>query len=164
MQESKLELLQGMPVFGGVRETILRFLLEIAPVVSISKGNFFFRENDKAVSMFVLEQGRVVILKRWKEKEYLLRYFGKGDCFGEMALIDMGPRSASVLAVEDCQAIEISAESLYELYKKDLEQFTLIQMNIARELSRRLRAADERLFQAKVEARLIDGHLVSPTI
>jgi cAMP-binding proteins - catabolite gene activator and regulatory subunit of cAMP-dependent protein kinases len=114
--------------------------------------------------MFVLEQGRVVILKRWKEKEYLLRYFGKGDCFGEMALIDMGPRSASVLAVEDCQAIEISAESLYELYKKDLEQFTLIQMNIARELSRRLRAADERLFQAKVEARLIDGHLVSPTI
>jgi hypothetical protein len=54
------------------------------------------------------------------------------------------------VAVEACQAIELSGASLLGIYEKDLEQFTLIQMNMGREVSRRLRDADERLFQAKL--------------
>ena len=64
--------------------------------------------------------------------------------------MDMRHRSASVVAVESCNAIELSGASLFGLYEKDLEQFTLIQMNMGREVSRRLREADERLFQAKL--------------
>jgi CRP-like cAMP-binding protein len=73
-----------------------------------------------------------------------------GDCFGEMAVIDHCPRSASVRAVEDCRAIRISAADLYQVYAQDLKQFTLIQMNMGREVCRRLRAADGRLFSAKM--------------
>ena len=47
-------------------------------------------------------------------------------------------------------AITLSTESVYHLYEKDLEQFALIQMNIGRELSRRLRIADVRLFSFKM--------------
>jgi CRP/FNR family cyclic AMP-dependent transcriptional regulator len=43
-----------------------------------------------------------------------------------MALMDLFPRSVSVLAEEDCTAIEISSAALYELCEKDLDQFTLI--------------------------------------
>jgi len=64
-----------------------------------------------------------------------------------MSLIDLFPRSTSVRAQKPCTAIEISSDALYEIYKRDLEQFALIQMNIAREISRRLRGADERLFE-----------------
>ncbi len=71
----------------------------------------------------------------------------EGDCFGEMSLIDLGPRTASVLAIEDCSAIKLSNVNILKIYQKDLEQFTLIQMNIGREISRRLRHMDEVIFQ-----------------
>lgn len=80
----------------------------------------------------------------------MLRTLNEGDCFGEMALIDNGPRSASVRAVEDCVAIEISATDLYRVYELDLKQFALIQMNMGREVCRRLRQADDMLFSAKI--------------
>ena len=71
---------------------------------------------------------------------------GPGDCFGEMALIDLYPRSAGVRAAEDCLALALSNALLYQLYAVDPEPFTLIMMNLARELSRRLRRTEGRLF------------------
>jgi CRP-like cAMP-binding protein len=70
-----------------------------------------------------------------------------GDCFGEMALVDLFPRSASALAVETCAALQITPSILQEIYQHDLEQFTLLQMNMGREISRRLREVDELLFR-----------------
>jgi len=63
-----------------------------------------------------------------------------------MPLINLFPRSTSVPADENCLAIELSPASLFEVYNLDPAQFTLMQMNIARELNRRLRA-DKRLFR-----------------
>jgi CRP-like cAMP-binding protein len=88
----------------------------------------------------------VAVVKRWQGVDHHLRHLGPGDCFGEMALIDMSPRSASVIALEDCSALRLTNADLHRVYQADLEQFALIQMNIARELSRRLRIANERLF------------------
>ncbi len=73
-----------------------------------------------------------------------------------MAVMDHCARSASVRAVEDCAAICISAANLYQVYARDLKQFALIQMNMGREVSRRLREADNRLFGAKMGASLAD--------
>lgn len=75
----------------------------------------------------------------------------EGDCFGEMAVMDHCARSASVRAVEDCAAICISSANLYRVYGHDLKQFALIQMNMGREVCRRLRDADNRLFSASME-------------
>jgi CRP/FNR family transcriptional regulator, cyclic AMP receptor protein len=155
MGDARISLLQRMPVFGGICEDILKFLLELSPLVSVPQSQFFFHQGDRADSMFVLERGKVAILKTWQGREYLLQHRHAGDCFGEIALIDLCPRSASVLAVEGCAAIEVSSTTLYRIYEKDLEQLALIYMNMGREVSRRLREADERLFQAKVEAVLI---------
>ncbi|MGA8055241.1 MAG: cyclic nucleotide-binding domain-containing protein, partial [Burkholderiales bacterium] len=106
----------------------------------------------KAESMFVLESGAVAILKGLGGQQYRLGQLRQGDCFGEMALLDLFPRCASILALEPCTAIDLSTASFLRMYETDLDQFALIQMNIARELSRRLRAADERLFRAWVSA------------
>ncbi|MGZ5226523.1 MAG: Crp/Fnr family transcriptional regulator [Burkholderiales bacterium] len=152
MPASRIELLQAMALFGGIREDTLKFLLELSSIVPVGEGEFFFREGDEAQSMFVLEAGRVAVLKKWKGQDYLLRNMAKGDCFGEMSLMAMHHRSASVVAIERCDAIELSSASLFSVYEKDLEQFTLMQMNMGREVSRRLRDADERLFQAKLGA------------
>src|SRR5262245_65856703 len=103
MPKARIDLLQRMPVFGGVRADILQFLLGVCPVVSVPARQYFFREHDQADSMFVLEAGEVAVLKSWRGQEYLLGTLKEGDCFGEMAVMDLRPRSASVRAIEDCQ-------------------------------------------------------------
>jgi CRP/FNR family transcriptional regulator, cyclic AMP receptor protein len=145
---TRIELLQGMPVFGAVREDALQFLLSLARTVAVPAGRYFFRENDPANSLFVLEAGLAAVVKSWQGRELVLHSLGAGDCFGEMALMDLCPRSASVCAEADCRAIELSAADLLRLFERDAEQFALIQMNIGREVCRRLRTTDDLLFRA----------------
>lgn len=135
-----------MPIFGGVSADTLDFLLGFCPTVSVLANEYFFKEGDAGNSMFVLEQGKVAVLKSWDGTDHLLQTMDIGDCFGEMAVMDMGDRSASVQALEDCSAIQISAANLYKVYGHDLKQFLLIQMNMGREVCRRLREADRQLF------------------
>lgn len=139
MEPSRIEVLQRMPIFGGVREDTLKLLLDLSRIVFVPQGSVFFREGDAAESMFVLQSGRVAAIKHEGNKETVINNLGEGDCFGEMGLIDLGPRSASVRAVEDCTAIEISTGTLQKIYERDVEQFAIIEMNIGRELCRRLR-------------------------
>ncbi|MDX8411606.1 MAG: cyclic nucleotide-binding domain-containing protein [Mariprofundaceae bacterium] len=147
-----LALLQNMPIFGGLSQNTLSFLLDHASITSVKKGGYFFREDDKANAMYVLRRGKCVIIKTWEGQNFVLHELHRGDCFGEMALMDMCPRSASVRALDDCEAIEISVTSLHEVYKNNLEQFVILFMNMGREVSRRLRQADNQLFQEKIKA------------
>lgn len=148
MDASRVELLQRMPVFGALDERALNLLVERSRRTEVGAGRTFFREGDEARSMFVLESGRAIVTRLWQGREIELNRFGPGDCFGEMALMDLHPRSASVRALEHCIAIEFGPEEMLHLYEADLEQYALLQMNLGRELSRRLRATDELLFRA----------------
>jgi CRP/FNR family transcriptional regulator, cyclic AMP receptor protein len=148
MHPVRIELLQQMPIFGGIDDEALQFLLEPVESVNVLSGEFFCHERDPADCMYVLESGRVAVLKEWDGRELLLRYLGAGDCFGEMALLDLFPRSASVRAEGECRAIALSPAHLYRLYEHDPKPFAMIQMNVAREMSRRLRVADDQLFRA----------------
>jgi CRP/FNR family transcriptional regulator, cyclic AMP receptor protein len=150
MVAGRIELMQQMPIFGAIGAGTLEFLLAAAPAIEVPRGGFYFREGDPPSGMYVLEHGRVTVLKSWKPHALVLQRMGVGDCFGEMALLDLFPRSASVRAEEDCSAIELSSANLYRLFERDVEQFALIQMNIAREMSRRLRLTDEALFLARM--------------
>lgn len=149
-QPTRIEMLQRMAVFGAIREDVLQFLLEQARAVVVRAGEFFFREHDQAESMFVLEAGRAAVVKNWQGRDCVVHSLAAGDCFGEMALMDLCPRSASVRADEDCRAIELAASDLLRLFERDAEQFALIQMNIGREVCRRLRATDELLFRTRM--------------
>jgi CRP/FNR family cyclic AMP-dependent transcriptional regulator len=144
---ARIELLQGMPIFGALREDALECLLAGAAAVVRNAGEAYFREGDRsAQSVYVVERGGVRVQKRWQGGEWVLKELGVGDCFGEMSLLDLEPRSASVCAIaDDTCAIQFGAEALHRLFSHDPEQFALLQMNIAREVCRRLRAADEML-------------------
>ncbi len=155
MAPSRLALLQAMPVFGALRDDALEVLLEGAPTAERARGQYYFREGDAAQSMYVIEQGAVEVQKRWDDSDWPLHQLHAGDCFGEMALMDFFPRSASVRTVEDCRAIEIAITALHRLAERDMEQFALIQMNIGREVCRRLRATDEMLFRVRRGAPLL---------
>lgn len=152
MPDTRIELLQRMPIFGALRDDTLDFLLGFMQPVRLSAGQAFFHEGDAAAGLFVLERGAVSVYKAWQGQELLLHRLHAGDCFGEMALMDFMPRSATVRADEDCEALRLDSDDLYRLCKHDLEQFALIEMNMGREVSRRLRQADDDLFHCRQAA------------
>ncbi len=147
---ARIKLLQSMPIFGGIREDTLVYLMGIAAIEALPPDEYYYHEGDPADYLLVLESGKALMFKTRKGREYPLKVLERGDCFGEVALIDLNPRNTSVRALEPCSAIRLSSGDLYSLYEKDLEQFTIIYMNMAREICRRLRDADQRLFQVDV--------------
>jgi CRP-like cAMP-binding protein len=152
MTPSRIALLQRMPIFGAIGQQSLEFLVGQAGTAQVGAGDSFFREGEVGDTMYVLESGRAEVIRSWQGRELRLHALGPGDCFGEMALLDLSPRSASVRALEPSSAMRISAADLYALFERDAEQFALIQMNLAREMSRRLRRTDEQLFRLWVGA------------
>lgn len=157
MQAMPVELLQRMPIFGAIRDDTLAVLLERASERSVAAGDCLFREGDAARSMFVLLRGDAAVLKRWQGVDHLLHHLHVGDCVGEMALMDLQPRSATVRADTPCVVLELSSDDLMRVYEHDLEQFALIQMNMGREVCRRLRATDELLFSFRMGDGLLGG-------
>jgi CRP-like cAMP-binding protein len=146
-------------MLGAIRDDIVELLVERGEVARISGGEYFFRQGDGGSSAFLLESGEVEVLKSWQGEEHLLHRLPAGNCFGEVALLDFGKRSASIRATRDCSALMISARDLQQVARLDAAQFALIYMNLGRELSRRLRAADERVFRLRFEASTkVDGY------
>ncbi len=139
----RVHMLQGVPTFGGINDDVLSYLLGRSKVIEKSAGDEIFQEGDYTASMFVIEDGDVSVFKRKAGEDCLMVVLHEGDCLGEMALFDYMPRSASAVARTDCRLIEITSQNLYDIYKKDMEQFALLQMNLGREIARRLRRADE---------------------
>ena len=142
-----IQKLLGIPALRNFETKSLQKLLRLSKIREYEDGELIIEEGDLDPWLYFLLSGKIRITKEGLAINTIDK---KGEIFGEMALIDLFPRSASVLAVRDCTAITLSTESVYHLYEKDLEQFALIQMNIGRELSRRLRIADVRLFSFKM--------------
>jgi CRP/FNR family transcriptional regulator, cyclic AMP receptor protein len=139
--------LASVPIFGALSPAAIDFLLSRADTVTVPRGDRFFAEGELGDCLFVLEAGRVAIERSRDGFSALLAELGPGDCFGEMALVAITPRCASARAIEDCGALRLPNRALLELAREDLEQFVLLQMNLGREIARRLHIADDLLFE-----------------
>jgi len=152
MQHPGIEHLQDMALFGGVSAEALALLLEGARTLERPAGGFFLREGDVSGGLYLLLDGAVAVRRRWGDREILLRRLQAGECFGEMMPLDLNPRSATVQATAPSTALEIGAEQMLRLFEQEPREFALIQMNIARELSRRLRRVYAQLFGVTSDA------------
>jgi len=93
--------------------------------------------------LYVIEEGSVAVSKRTADGRVVeLGKLGAGDCFGEMALVGIMRRTATVRAQSRLTLLVLSYASIAELAKERPHSFTLMVMNLARELCRRLRQAD----------------------
>lgn len=158
--DSDVPLLQGMAIFGGISVTTLRYLTSLRPAVLRSAGDYFFHEGEPGDALFVLTAGRVLVFGTRQGKHYRLREIAAGDCFGELSLVDLGPRAGTALALEDCAALQFTQGDFYEIFKRDAEQFALIQMNMGREIARKLRGAMDQLFEAQLQCHLAAAEVV----
>lgn len=134
-----------LPLFGGLAEDHLRIFAEAATVKAFEAGDRVFGEGEVARDLYVLASGSLEVTKQAREGPITLWKIRAGESFGEMSLIDMQPRSASVVALAPSSTWCWSYAAFRERYCADGKCYTLIVMNIARELSRRLRRADDLL-------------------
>jgi len=142
--------LQGTAAFAGVTDEALAFLLERSRTISVPRGHVFFREHDHGDTLYLLEEGEVEIFKTRDGIRRDVGVLGEGECFGEMALLSVTDRSATVMAKEPCVCLELSNRALFALYEHDLGQFAMIVMNLGREVCRRLRDLNEVLLSQAV--------------
>lgn len=140
---TSVERLREIGLFGGLGDEVLRDFVASLPVVELSAGATVFREGDSGREMFVVLEGEMEILALSKrQRETRVAILGPGDWFGEMSILDVMPRSATVRALAPSHMLRLSAQELDGLYRRDMKSYSLLVLNIAREISRRLRVAD----------------------
>lgn len=104
-------------------------------------GAVLFEEGDPGSRMYVLRSGRVKIAKRVGGAEVTLAILGPGDFFGEMALLEKLPRTATATVLEDARLIEVDESTFESLVRRSTE----ISVRLLRRLSARLREADRQI-------------------
>lgn len=129
--------LAGVPLFSQMSRRDLTRLAKATVTRQFRKGEVIVKEGDQAVAFYVVSKGKVEVFKGQR----VLTTCGPGEVFGDMALLDNYPRSASVRAVEDTECLVLSRwDFLGELRTNPHIAVAMLPI-----LSRRLREADERL-------------------
>ena len=108
------------------------------------KGHVLFQEGDDGEDMYIVQSGKVAIKKKLKEGDATLAVLEKGDFFGEMAILERLPRSASAEVIEDGDLIVIAGEIFGDMIKANPE----IAVRMLRKQSIRLRETNKQLEQA----------------
>lgn len=137
-------MMREIGLFGGLSDESLERLASQLPELRAEPGKVLVSEGDLSTEMFVVIAGELEVVKRAADGTNVrVALLGPGDWFGEMAIIDVQPRSASVRTLAPSVLLSMTADQVERLlYRVALKDYTLLVMNIARELSRRLRVAD----------------------
>jgi CRP/FNR family transcriptional regulator, cyclic AMP receptor protein len=137
----KTILLKSVSLFQDIPAEKLARVAAIAEERNVPAGTLILREGDVGESLYVVVSGSVRIHSEDRE----LTVFHRGDCLGEMALLDSAPRSASATALEETVLLEIDQINFYQV----METYPEIMKEVVRLLTRRLRAANIKISSGK---------------
>jgi CRP/FNR family transcriptional regulator, cyclic AMP receptor protein len=159
--ETTIEKLREIGLFGGLNDEVLEGIIQTLTILDMDSGSVVFQEGDSGREMFVLLDGEVEVLRHSKRgHETRVAVLGPGDWFGEMSILDVLPRSATARVVAPSRLLRLTAHELDALYRRDLRSYSLLVLNIAREMSRRLRVADGLL--AELVNNMMDQYVRRP--
>jgi CRP-like cAMP-binding protein len=133
--------LQNYSFFGGIPAEEIEKILPLMEQETLESGAEIICEGKPNDKIYFITQGKVEVTREGA----LLSELGEGSTFGEMEVLDVMPAEATVKAKTRVSAFSMSNRTLREIYRQDLKSFSLVMMNLARDLSRRLRAADEKI-------------------
>jgi len=142
MSDRIRELLASVELFGEMIEEEIDDLTALAQVKKLPKDTTIFHAGDPADAVFVVASGRVkVVITSSDGKEFILTVLGAGQVFGEMALLESAPRSASVVTLSAVEVLVINRVDFQRL----LESNPRISLRLMAILSRRLRRANSKM-------------------
>ena len=129
-------MLEDVAIFSGLSQAELDLLEHHMVTRSFQKNTIIINEGDEANSFFIIVTGAVkIFLSNEEGKEIIINAQGPGDHFGELALLDGAPRSASVITTEKSTIGVISKEDFRNILAKNTD----LALNLIRELTKRVR-------------------------
>jgi CRP/FNR family transcriptional regulator len=131
-------LISRAALFSGLRASRLTDLAQHAFTQHLEPGDLLFREGDRGTSMYVLGSGRIRLYLTTPEGETTVAMLEPGATFGELAVFDRGPRSASAVAEEPSMVVGIPAQAVRAAYRADPD----LSDNLLRSLAALVRAAN----------------------
>lgn len=133
-------------LFAGLTPEAIAGFIDCFERETYAEGETIIGEGESGNRLYLVENGRCEVLKRVLIKEGIeqqrIAVLHPGETFGEMELVDRQPRSATIRAMEEVSVLALSAIHLYERTCSDYKTFSIILLNLAREVSLRLRATD----------------------
>jgi len=138
-----LPILNEISIFAGLSDAQLYELFKLLRKTHYSAGERIFEEGEEPSHIYIVQSGSVKLVVNAEDTPLELIVFEEGQCFGETSVIGIQPHAATALCVEDTELIVLSRSTLLSLYKSDLEMFSTLILNIAREACRRLAKTDE---------------------
>jgi sigma-B regulation protein RsbU (phosphoserine phosphatase) len=136
-----IKVLRNLDFLQGASEDVLRRLLAVAAERRLGPKEVVFEEGSAGRELYVVMQGQVEVAKGQGSDEVILAQLGPGQFFGEMALLEAQPRSATVRTVEPTRLLEFSGPVLHD----ELLQEPLLLYRATRVLMERLRDADSQM-------------------
>jgi len=138
-----LPILNEISIFAGLSDVQLHKLFQLLRKTSYKAGEKVFEEGEEPSHIYIVQSGSVKLVVNAEDTPLELIVFEEGQCFGETSVIGIQPHAATAVCVEDTELIVLSRNTLLSLYKSDLELFSTLILNIAREACRRLAKTDE---------------------
>src|SRR2546428_7149326 len=135
------DLISKIDFFSGLDEKILKKLADACIMRQFTKNETIVRQGEMGLGLYVIAKGRVKVEREQGGQRLLLNELGPEQFFGEMALLDNKPRSATVTGLEDSECVLLTRDSFVRLMNKYPE----IPIRMARVLADRLRVANEKL-------------------
>jgi len=133
--------LKRIPLFASVHGEGLKRVAETIREAKIPAGDLIFAEHDLGDEMYIVHSGRVVIFNETGSGENVLDSIRSGGYFGEMAIIDEHPRSASARCTEDSVLLVLHEND----FRIAVHDYPEIAFEVMKEFIRRLRQADQRI-------------------
>lgn len=140
---SRAAALRGVPLLADLRDDVVLRLAEMARVVDVEPGAVLMREGEEADGLFVVLDGRLEVTKRVGPDDLPVGAVGPGEVVGEMALLERGPRTATVRAVEPGRTLFIARDAFLDLVATD----STVSLALVETLVIRLRATQAMLQQ-----------------
>ena len=141
-----VEILRKVALFEGMTSAQLRKLAAALKETKFSIGTHIFKEGEAGTSMFIIVEGKVRISKMVPGiGEEALAILERGQYFGEMSLIEDGPRSADAIAHSPCKLYQLEREKLDQVMFTDKELAYVILWTFVRTLSARLRETNDKI-------------------
>ena len=135
-------LLRNVPLFVTLPDSQLALLTSVVSRRSYPRGTTVIAAGDSTDSLYVVISGRLKVMMSDDEgREVILSMLGPSEYFGEMALIDDSPRSASVITLEPCELLVLAKRD----FKKCVAENFEMSMTLMRGLVKRLREADRKI-------------------
>jgi CRP/FNR family cyclic AMP-dependent transcriptional regulator len=133
----RLLFVRKIPIFKELRDDFIVRLASVMDELSFPANYTIFQQGEQGNSLYIILSGQVKIHIGNQQ----LAVFIKGESFGEMAVFDAQPRSASATTIDTCQCLELTQEQLYDA----IEETPEIAINIIGVLSRRIRELNDKI-------------------